>query len=209
MKLTTGDENVDSFLVVVNNELNTTKTDLIFTTDCVKIEECECGGYFSEDDNQVVVSFDSNNFIWLEYLIHEYSHYRQWVEKAPCSLDLETDDGSALEMMWSWLSNDIELKPKVKNNFINLVRDMELDCEIRAVECIKKYNLPIDVERYIKVANVYIYFHEIIKKYRKWYKNGISSSTYEDIIEIMPNKFLKQYKLTKKLEQMFLRFIDQ
>ena len=59
------------------------------------------------------------------------------------------------------------------------VQEMELDCERKSVEMIKKFDLPIDIEEYTSIANIYIFYYTYAKKNRCWFSEN---STIKDIM---------------------------
>ena len=99
---------------------------------------------------------------------------------------------------------------KIKNTTAykagKIVRDMELDCEIRSVENIKKWKLPLKINNYIQLANSYIYFYTYSLKVRKWC-NLKSPYRVKSIVNIMPDYFVEDYDdLDPKYEELFERY---
>ena len=45
---------------------------------------------------------------------------------------------------------------------MKVAREVERDCELRAIKCINKFLLPIDIDIYIKKAGGYLYFYTTI-----------------------------------------------
>ena len=88
--------------------------------------------------------------------------------------------------------------------YIRELRNCELDCEKRAVKLMKEYNLPIDIKKYIKQANAYVYFYNTMIDTRKWYKK--SPCIVKEILDIMPTKFERSYK---SLPNKYLRLVKK
>lgn len=127
----------------------------------------EISGYFSAESKELVVA--KNNSSWEETLIHEFCHFKQWSENCEEWSNLMiTPTIEANELFDLWLKKEIELSPEQLKKYIDLIIDLELDCEKRTVEMIRKYNLPVDTKRYIKKANVYLRFYKVVEHHRKW-----------------------------------------
>lgn len=139
------------------------------------------GGFFAEADGIILVA--GANPRWFSILIHEYGHFLQWVEK--CRV------GKTFNRHWrawdGWLKDDRKLSKRVLHTKFLAVRNFELDCEKRAVELIKRYKLPINIQSYIQDANCYMFFYAYVKKHRIWPQKRIPML----IKHTMPKHFLK------------------
>jgi len=171
----------------------------------VKIsEDIFCGGYFegiSKTEGKLVCA--TNSPLYLNLLVHEFSHMEQWYEGAEVWKNVSTA-GDVDE----WLGGK---NVRNINRKIDLLKMLELDCEKRAVKNIKKYNLPIDIAKYTKSANSYILFYNYLKETRKWSKPGNApySEKNIDLWGICPEKFmpLSYYDtIPKKIYQKFKEF---
>jgi hypothetical protein len=69
--------------------------------------------------------------------------------------------------------------------------EMERDCEMRAVEKIKKWGLPVNLTRYVKKANVYLYSYHMLPILKR-FPTGIY--TDNNLIEMSPKGFKKTYR---------------
>lgn len=155
-----------------------------------------CGGYFDSEERILAVAGLNKNSLGI--LVHEYAHMTQWLDK----IDLWDKSGLSLFYVDEWL-NGKEIADIEKH--MKRCRDLELDNEKRSVKLIKKYNIGLDIERYIKCANSYVYFYTYMLQSRKWCKPTNSPYNNEKLIEIMPSKFVRNYdKLPKKIEKMFI-----
>jgi len=189
-----------------NVELILSKTDSIMYLDSI-----ECCGYFDNVDKKtkspiLVCSIGKNlknikniqeNF--LSTLVHESCHMDQWLEN-----DKIWENNLSCDIVDSWLSgNEIE---NIKFH-IERTRELELDCEKRTVEKIKKYNLRIDVNSYIQKANAYVQFYNYILNTRKW--STPENSPYNDIITLnLPDVFKEKtwYEtLPCYIEELFIK----
>jgi hypothetical protein len=159
----------------------------------------KCSGYFDDGGNKhpkLVVAM--NRVDWLGVLVHEYCHLTQWAE----GHELWEKAGKSLAYMDDWLSGS-----SVKNISRHLAnaRDLELDNEKRSVNLIRKWNLDIDVDDYVKRANAYIQFYNYIRTTRRWSKPTNSPYTNSNLLLAMSNKFNMNYKkMSKKVEKAFI-----
>jgi hypothetical protein len=153
-----------------------------------------CSGYFDHSIPELRVAM--LNDMWLQILVHEYCHLRQWIEKDPIWMKCQEEQSYE---EWEKMSRGLEIDVE---HHISNIRDLELANEKRSVALIKKLKLPIDVGEYIKKANSYIMFYNYMKISKRWcvippYKN-------ERIMAEMPTKFSLNYsKLSKRLETIF------
>jgi hypothetical protein len=84
----------------------------------------------------------------------------------------------------------VELSAAQKEAIIAKVQRVELDAEMRSVDKIKKYGLPLDVAYYTKRANAYVWFYRAVAKTRKWI-----TAPYNDqrVLALMPDHFNNDY----------------
>lgn len=153
-------------------------------------------GYFDETTPILVCSMNRKDAI--EILVHEYCHLTQWVEQIPIWKECE----KSLPKFFGWLQGD-----KVRNvkKHMENCRELELDNEKRSVSIIKKFNLDIDISKYIKKANAYVYFYTYMLTIRRWCKKKNSPYSNVALIESMPNYFVKDYSIIpKKIERVFI-----
>ena len=179
----------------------------------VKYGSLKVNGYFQTYENAksvLAVATGKEQDKWLKTLVHEYSHMQQWKEDCPAwkalrlSKTLNADD-----VMDKWLSGKTYTNATLDKAFYATMM-MELDCEIRSVEAIKKYNLPIDTVEYIQKANAYVLFYKIIRKYKKWYTINNEPYNNEAIWTKMPKTFRNIYDepLSTKHETLLLKCFE-
>jgi hypothetical protein len=155
----------------------------------------KCSGWFDEEVPELVVAMNRPD--WIEILAHEYGHLTQWRENAP----IWKEAVKSLPKVWGWLDGT-----NVRNieKHIGVSRDLELDNEKRAVKIIKKFELKVDLEHYVKKANAYVQFYNWMLKTRKWSKPNNSPYKNKNLVEAMSSKFNMKYDtLTPKLEKIF------
>ena len=133
----------------------------------------------------------------IEILVHEYGHLTQWVDDTPLWKSVEV----SMPILDGWLAGTEH--PDIAKHIGNC-RDLELDNEKRAVNIIKKFELPIDIPRYRKKANSYVMFYNYMLISRRWCTPKNSPYSNKRVIEAMPDKFNMNYnKLPKKIEKLF------
>lgn len=122
-------------------------------------------GWFCGDDKKLVVGCGVAEDKWLGTLLHEYSHLTQWAENC----QIWRDDAKVNTDIDEWLDGKA-----VRNigKVVALRQELEADCERRAVRLMRELDAPIDRDRYIRGANAYIHFHNIMLEKRKWYAPG-------------------------------------
>ena len=136
------------------------------------------GGWFS--GKELVVAYNSPQ--GFDTLLHEYCHMRQCIEK--CKEWNDYVEGSSMAFTY-WL-NGMDVDAASAALSMNKCIALELDCEARALQCIKDYKLDIDAARYAKLANIYLYAHHRMLQQQKWFKN-----LYQDVnLDIVPDALL-------------------
>ncbi len=154
-------------------------------------------GYFTNDPPLLACASNNNSF--LSILVHESCHMDQYLENDKLwveSCKKEDDD-----LFDGWITNEQYPLFKVFRS-IDRIQQIELDCEKRSVKKIIKFNLPINIQHYIKDANSYLFLYTFMKEKRKW--PSISPGRVKEIIKLMPDKFLKDYsKLSPELYDLY------
>jgi hypothetical protein len=188
----------DEFIKYVKQECKTHNIKCILkNTKTVKLtdDNDRCSGYF--DEEHLVVAMNRPDA--LQILVHEYCHLTQWVEQ--CDAWVTSTKNESHDKLYRWLAGE-EVKGIEKA--INICRDLELDNEKRAVKMIKYFNLPIDIDIYIKKANAYVQYYNYLLISRKWCSPKNSPYKNDRLVEAMSSKFNMNYnKLTKKLLKAF------
>ena len=103
--------------------------------------------------------------------------------------------------MYRWLAGE-----RVRNihKAIALCRDLELDNEKRSVKLIKKFNLNVNIDSYIKRANAYVQFYNYLMISRKWCATTNIPYKNTRLLKVMPVKFNMDYsRLSKKVLKAF------
>lgn len=149
-------------------------------------------GYFCDATPEFVVACYKKTEDWLPIFVHESCHRDQCLENT--RIWTKTIDGhDPLTMLWQWLDKTIELTPQRLHEVTQAVLKIELDAERRAARKIKRFKLPIDLERYIKQANAYVYFYLSMQETRRWYGKGKSPIYLDEVWRQMPAHFDNDY----------------
>lgn len=131
-----------------------------------------CCGYFLESTNEktiVVARGGRPLHEWLGFLVHEYCHMLQWIEKCPAYTNTFLRDGEDATYKLSLLENgQADYNKRLRRVYTKKAIACELDCERRAVKTIKKFALPINVEQYKRGAAVTLYKYWMLCKTGKW-----------------------------------------
>lgn len=100
---------------------------------------------------------------WIEVFLHETCHLDQARENQEWfdSIDSHIAD------LDNWL-NDKETKTPVSWQNVSKIVELEHDCEKRAIEKIKTFQLPIDTLTYCQKANAYLKSYIQTLKDKKW-----------------------------------------
>jgi hypothetical protein len=165
----------------------------------------ECSGYFGE--KLLVVACGKPAEDWIDIFVHESSHMDQWIQK---DSRLEQWD-NATSSMWEYLCGNKLLNKAQLKNIVDSIIDLELDCEKRSVEKIKKWKLPIDLDDYIRVSNAYIFSYRLIGTYKR-FPTGIALD--DKLINAAPKVFLKSYQqiptpLSRELHRFYQELLDK
>jgi hypothetical protein len=162
-------------------------------------KKIQISGYFDSYNMELVVATGKEMIEWIEILIHESCHLDQFVEDSKVwnSNDYDGTDGSALIDLW--LNRTIELKPYKLNKMINDIIYLERDCDLRAIEKIKKYGLEdvIDLERYCQKSNAYHLSYIAVKRLRKWNKRLKAAYQVEEVLHSFPKHISDKFTLSK------------
>lgn len=171
----------------------------------VKADDDYADGYFDEDS--LVFACGQPTEAWLSTLVHESCHMDQWSSRCPewqaCKIDesLHLDASLVFEC---WLRGHVELTPDQLDKYLSAIRNLELNCERRALAKIEEFQLPIDRTVYIKGANAYILYHNYMAQVRR--RESRRSVSHESILAEMSDQFDMNYEtLTPRL---FLLYDD-
>jgi len=146
----------------------------------------DCSGYFDGEDKALVVACGKPFEDWIEILIHEYSHMEQWLTDSRWKHWEDT-----CLALWDWMDKARMLNSTQLNNVIDSMIELERDCEVRALNNIKKWNLPINKSMYKRKSNLYLYSYRLMPELKK-FPTGIYDNKH--ILSMCPPRMLKNYK---------------
>lgn len=186
------DTNVIKFMDDLKKQANYNLVDLDFLDSAaIPIEHgMACNGFFDGDDKVLSVAIGKELNEWLPIAVHESCHMDQWSENSKIWVGASPEEYDAMHLIMLWLGKKIELTNTQRNSYIAAARLVELDCERRTVEKIKKYNLPIDIDLYIKQSNAYVWFYTMVGFMRQWYEIGREPYAIPEIVDAMPSEFM-------------------
>lgn len=207
-KLPKVDKETNLFLKDLKIKCEATNVELIFLKEDVVYFDADdtlgAKGWFdvSEDGKgaKLICSISGEKESWLTTLVHESCHLDQWVD------DLEQWDrlSDSFSYFWDWLEGNIELDECDLIQYTREVQLLELDCESRAIQKIKQYNLPIDVIEYTQKACTYIYSYNRVRKKRKWW---VGKYSIVDLWSAAPTTLpFNITKTPKKLNKKFKKY---
>ena len=182
------------------------KLSLINTPNIPFVEntKIQVSGYFDSMNLELAVATDKDMKEWVEILIHESCHLDQFVENCKVWASNSFFDVDSSSLLDLWLSNIIELKPRILTKIINEIIDLERDCDKRAIQKIKKYKLTdiINIKEYTQKSNAYHLSYLAIKKLRKWNKTQKAPYQIPEVLESFSTVMAKENVLTNKQFQL-------
>ena len=164
-------------------------------------ENIQTNGYFDPDRRVLACATGKELNKWLLILLHEASHMDQFLENDPLF-----DSLLGLEETFKWIegSDDVDIN-KIDEEIKSGIA-VEVDCEKRTVEKIKKYDLEFvaNSEVYTQKSNAYVLSYLWMRQKRKWYKIGFEPYNIESVYTKMPKTFDIDY--TKLTDDVFDAF---
>lgn len=150
-------------------------------------ETVNAGGYripaYMDDANRIV-RVARKARCWFQNLVHEYAHFLQWLDGAR----VFTGSAPHINRVDRWLGGKDCDAVALRRSF-RAIRDLEMDCERRTVELIRRHGLSIDVRRYTKHAHLYIYGHYLMEQTRKPWPFSRSIYRSRRLVEMAPSTF--------------------
>jgi hypothetical protein len=151
--------------------------------------DMKVSGYFDDKNTPTLAcAIGKPHWDWYEVLVHESCHMDQWSEKSKFWLNVTANGLDCDKGMDEWLDGK-KLHPDEYLYYVRVMQELEIDCEKRAVRKILDLGLNINTVKYIKKANSYLFFYEVILETQKWC--DVAPYDVEEIIEVMPGYFLK------------------
>lgn len=167
----------------------------------------KCAGYFESDPLEFAVAVGRSHKFWLNTFVHETCHIDQWRENIPIWYE-KVNGEEPLDLMDQWLQGFVELDQETVNAIFNIAVEIELDCEKRSVEKIKKYNLPIKIDTYTRKSNAYVWSYRLIQTTKIWDHTG--AYEFPEVWRNMPNHFNNDYScLPEPISNIFYSNIER
>jgi hypothetical protein len=115
--------------------------------------------------------------------MHEYNHFRQWIEKDPVwDFDEEHD------ILEEWYEGKTNLTPEQAREQCLKALAVEVDCEKRTTKMIKDRGISIDTLWYTRKANAYLFFYPCLAEIGKW--TTVPPYEIPEIVDMMPYDYL-------------------
>ena len=149
-----------------------------------------CAGYFDDDPLEFAVACGRNTKKWLSTFVHESCHLDQWLENTEL-WNGRINGAEPIAVLDNWLQGQIELEDNTKKQLFDRIISVELDCEKRSVEKIRKFKLPINTDRYIRESNAYVWSYRLVEETRDW--DHSAAYECESVWRAMPNHFDNDY----------------
>ena len=163
--------------------------------------ETQTNGYFDSEGRVLACATGKELNKWLLILLHEASHMDQFLEKDPVFNVL-----LGLEETFKWIEGLEDVDFDKIDEEVKAGIAVEVDCEKRTVEKIKKYGLDFvaSTDVYTQRSNAYALFYLWMRQKRSWYKIGFEPYNVESVYTKMPNTFDIDYtKLTDDAIEAF------
>lgn len=154
------------------------------------------GGWLQADDEEKSLTVALDHHMGFEILLHEYCHFKQYQEdRIFWNRSLETYD-----LLFDWCANPKKRvsKKRIEESMKSII-EIEHDCEKRVLRLLSLNPIEdVDVEKYTKASNAYLWSYHIMKEIRKKSKSPIYT---EEVIAAMPSKLneLEYYYDVKNL----------
>ena len=170
-------------------------------------DEVKVNGYFCEESLKLAVAMKKERKKWLGTLAHEYSHFEQWKEQSSEWLNSTIGDEDAEDIVFRWVRGE-EFSSGLLKKCFEVAKELELNCERRAVKNIKKFDLPLNIEEYSKQASAYIHYYNYMELRRDEYITGKEPYYNKKILSVMPKTLRGKYKkMPKKVISIFDKVI--
>lgn len=127
---------------------------------------------------------------WFPDAVHESCHMEQWALSAPVwKAQMFSPTLYAADVLREWLLGK-EMPHEEVIRVIEIVRELERDCEERTLRTVSEFHLPVDELVYAQKANSYLYYHTAMLATRRWYRRA----PYEvpQVWMLMPTKLLSK-----------------
>jgi len=162
-----------------------------------------CAGYFESDPPAFAMAVGKPFDDWFLVALHEFCHFRQWQEN-PEGFGRACVD---VDQLFTWVAGDVELGPEAIERLARVARDLEHDCERRALASLEGFGLSelIDAQAYAQKANSYFNFYNYVAKNRVWYAGGREPYSLPEVWRSFPQELVLENGMTPEREALFAR----
>lgn len=136
----------------------------------VNCDGIRLSGYF--DEVQGVICVGRRNSYWLTVLVHEYAHFLQWRDRSEEYVNIRVNRMDSVGIIESWIDGEEYRPSTIRKAFIK-ARTLEKRCEMKALKLIRRFNLPVNEEFFVRQANSHIYYYHMMEKMRRRYGLGV------------------------------------
>jgi|TARA_Y100000310_G_C20582490_1_gene763715 hypothetical protein len=205
----TNNKNINYFLNYVKEDIGDYGVKLYLPKHTYLLDEgIKVNGYFSEEDLVLAVATKKQRKKWLGTLAHEYSHFEQWRDQADVWINSMVDGEDSEDIIFRWIKGE-EFSSNLVKKCFEVAKELELDCERRAVKKIKKFDLPLDIEEYSRQSSAYIYYYNYVELKRMEYKPKKEVYYEPEILSAMPKTLRGKYKkIPKNIISLFDKFLS-
>lgn len=170
-------------------------------------EDFQTGGYWDDSDPKnltLACAVGKPIEKWGPIFAHEYCHFIQWKEK---SAEWDHYRKNVSSSVYDKIFNNEPVDEEKMIQCLEACKQLELDCERRTVELLKKHKVPIDLKKYIRGANAYIHFYNHARYYREWYDLDKVPYYLKNLYAHAPTSFRGSYdKMPRRLGYAFKKY---
>lgn len=138
---------------------------------------------------------------WFAIFMHEYCHFEQYLE------DKKSFNGTNINSwrFFAWINGDINPRQKTVDRDIDVLRNLEFDCEKRVIQKIKKYGFEniLEPKKYTKKANSYVNFYLFVAEQKKWYKKNQEPYSLQKVWKKQSDRMVMNKSLTDDMRKDF------
>lgn len=155
---------VKRFLADIKKELDKHDITLSFDSNLSRIGEGDAGCFFP-DKKLLKCYMNNDGFNFLGVLAHERSHVvNQWATRSETWVAFEELEFNPEEIIKQ------KKIPPALTKYRRATINLEWECEKETIKLLKKYNLPLNIDKYIQTANLVLYSYVYMFARKHWPK---------------------------------------